>query len=203
MYGYEDAAPDTAVRNSSKSTLNQSMDPYGYELHNPSTPQTRPRRSSMKGSNTGRRLPRRRHSISFEEEVKINKVVPIAELVKDKGDMWLQGEDYYNIINKVNTIVERTASGKGPKFCTRGLESMIQRSAGVEDEARKEAWDTVLDEQEIQVTTGHYDEEMLSRKYRRCSNQSRMEAFQRGMQDENNVFRYLEDTRSYCRRMSM
>mmetsp|Transcript_42802 Transcript_42802/g.103540 ORF Transcript_42802/g.103540 Transcript_42802/m.103540 type:complete len:259 (+) Transcript_42802:87-863(+) len=198
MYDYEDAAPDTAVKNSTKSL---SLDPYGYELHDPS-PVARPRRSSMKGSNPCR-PPRRRHSISFQENVKVNKVVPITAMVKDKGDMWLQGEDYYRISNKVNTILERTASGKGQKFCVRGLEPMIKKRAGVEEGPRDEAWDTVLDEQQIQQATGDYDEEMLSLKYKSCSNPSQMEAKLRALQDEQDVYKYLEDTRQYCRRMSM
>mmetsp|Transcript_42803 Transcript_42803/g.103541 ORF Transcript_42803/g.103541 Transcript_42803/m.103541 type:complete len:269 (+) Transcript_42803:257-1063(+) len=198
VYGYEDAAPDTAVKN----MANVSRDPYGYELHDPS-PAAAPRRSSMKGSNPEPRPTRRRHSISFDKEVKVNKVVPTTTMVKDKGDMWLQGEDYYRISNKVNTILERTASGKGQKFCVRGLEPMIKKRAGVEEGPRDEAWDTVLDEQQIQQATGDYDEEMLSLKYKSCSNPSQMEAKLRALQDEQDVYKYLEDTRQYCRRMSM
>lgn len=199
MYGYEDAAPDTAVKNITK-TL--SLDPYGYEVHDPS-PAARLRRSSMKGSNPTTRPPRRRHSISFEKEVKVNKVVPIATMLKDKGDVWLQGEDYYKIANKVNTIVERSASGKGQKFCVRGLEQLIQKRAGKEDGPQSEAWNAVLDEQLTQQVTGDYDDEKLSRKYRTCSNHSRMEAKLRALQDEHDVSKYLEDTRQYCRRLSM
>ncbi|CAJ1964957.1 unnamed protein product [Cylindrotheca closterium] len=195
MYGYEDAAPDAAAKS-------LSLDPYGYEVHDPSPVAARPRRSSMKGLDPTR-PPRRRHSISFEKEVKVNKVVPIATMVKDKGDMWLQGQDYSRIANKVNRIVERSASGKGDKFCVRGLEHMIERRAGKEDEPRTEAWDTVLDEQHTQCVTGNYSEETLSQKYILCSKQSRMEAKLRALQDEQEVSRYLEETRHYCRRMSM
>eukprot|EP00526_Cylindrotheca_closterium_P015773 CAMPEP_0113621786 /NCGR_PEP_ID=MMETSP0017_2-20120614/11147_1 /TAXON_ID=2856 /ORGANISM="Cylindrotheca closterium" /LENGTH=262 /DNA_ID=CAMNT_0000531567 /DNA_START=230 /DNA_END=1018 /DNA_ORIENTATION=+ /assembly_acc=CAM_ASM_000147 len=197
VYGYEDAAPDTAVKN----MANVSRDPYGYELHDPS-PAAAPRRSSMKGSNPEPRPTRRRHSISFDKEVKVNKVVPTTTMVKDKGDMWLQGEDYYKIINKVNTIVDRTTSGSGQKYCVRGLEHMIQTREDP-SEPRTEAWDAVLGEQQIQQATGGYDEEVLSRKYRSCSSQSRMKAKVRAMKDERDVSSYLEDTRRDYRRMSM
>lgn len=214
MYGYEDAAPDIAVNSSTKGL---SLDGYGYESHEPtpvartrrssmksgSDPTRAPRRrSSMKGSNPNR-APRRRHSISFQEEAEINEVVPIATMVKNKGDMWMQGPDYYKIVNKVNTIVEQSASGKGQKFCVRGLENMIQKRAGMEDELRNEAWDTVLDEQDIQHATGDYDEEMMSIKYKSCSSRCLKDAKLRALQDEQEVSRYLENTRQYCRRMSM
>ena len=185
--------------------MNLTLDPYGYEIHNPSAPGTQPRRSSMKGSNPKpRQARRRRHSISFQEEVTVNKVVPIEEMVNDKGEMWLQGEDYYNIIHKVKAIVERTASGNGQRFCTRGLENMILQRSGIDEdeEPRNQAWDAVLDEQQLQQATGDYDEEVLSQKYRRFSNQCLLEAKLRAMQDANDVSRYLQDTREYCRRMS-
>lgn len=190
-YGYEDATPDIAAR----------KDPFGYELHDPS-PGARPRRSSMKGSSDGPRVTRRRHSISFDNEVQVNEVVPITTMLKNKGDVWLQGKDYYKTINKVNTIVDQAASGKGQKYCVRGLEHMIQ---GKDDRnvPRTEAWDTVLDEQYSQQASGDYDEEVLSRKYRSCSNQSRRKAKQRALQDEQDVAMYLKETRRYCRRMSM
>jgi hypothetical protein len=156
----------------------------------------------LKGSNPEPRLQRRRHSISFEKEVKVNQVVPIATMLEDKGEMWLQGKDYYKIINKVNTIVDQTTNGKGKKYCVRGLEHMVKKREDPND-PRSEAWDTVLYEQQIQQATGDYDEEGLSRKYRSCSNQSRMKANIRAIKDEQDVSIYLEDTRRYCRRMSM
>lgn len=198
-YGYGDAAPDISARNKAS----YSTDAYGCEVHTPSGPGATPRRSSMKGSNSEPRPTRRRHSISFQDEVKVNKVVPMTELVKDKGDMWLQGEDYYKIIHKVNSIVDRTTTGKGPYYCTRGLEHLIREKEGMENGPRTKAWDAVLDEQQMQQATGTFDDERVSRKYRRYSNQSRVEAKLRAKKDENEVSKYLEDTRRYCRRMSM
>jgi len=196
---------DVATPENPKSSTqmpNPSLDDFGYEKHEPLPRASHPRRSSMKGSNP-MRPPRRRHSIAFNEEVSVTPVVPIATKVKDKGDVWLQGEDYYKIINKVNAIVDQTASGKGQKYCVRGLENMIQRKVGTDEAPRGQAWDTVLDEQHIQNATGQHDEEMLSRKYISCSTQSRMEAKLRALGDEQDVSKYLKDTRRYCRRFSM
>ena len=197
MYVYELAAPDTPIRNGA---IDFATNDHDYEHHYPSA---RPRRSSMKGSTPGPRHPegtrRRRHSISFQDEVKVTEVVPLSTLANSKGDLWLQGEDYYNIVNKVHAIVDRTVNGQGPKYCVRGLEHLIQP----QDAPKSEAWDAVLDEQQFQQTTGRYDDERLSRKYRSSSIQSRMDAKIRAQKDENEVAKYLEDTRKYCRRMSL
>lgn len=199
-YDYEDAVPDVANVSNAKaeaSTLAAKND-YGYEVAAPTRQHRISRRSSMKGANGPR--PVRRSSLTFCEQVVVTPVVPTTELVKKKSELWLQSRDYDKIMTKAYGIADRVAEGTDQKHCTRGLETLLSSE---KEEKAHEAYDAVLDEQWKQAKKGIYDENALSRVYRRSSITSKNDAFLRAQKDEKDVKTYTRDTRRFCRRMSM
>ena len=184
-----------------------------------------PRRSSMKQAGAPRRksidftgertirLPnsnrkvKRRTSITFDDEVRVKKVQPVASLTNNPEKLWFQDEEFENIKEKVFTIVDLVESGELPpdkerKLCMRGLESLLEKNRQNKEELRYQAWDSVLDEQDHQMHNGTFNEKSMADQYKLTAMQSRIEAQKRAKQDQDEVERYLKNTRRACRRFS-
>ena len=69
--------------------------------------------------------------------------------------------------------------------------------------ARLNAWDTVLDAQDVQRDFGFVDDDSLAFAYNWKTIESKREAAVRAVQDAADIASYLEETRRACRRMSM
>jgi hypothetical protein len=89
----------------------------------------------------------------------------------------------------------------GIKYCTRGLERYFHMK-DVQDK-RNDAWDTVLDEQDLQRNLSVFDDDRLSKAYSKCTKKSCIEAIERGKLDQDAIERYIKKTRLVCRTYSM
>lgn len=141
----------------------------------------------------------RRRSIDFNEKVRVKRVFCQAQLLEDDeiGELWFQHEEYEVIKRKtmalINAIQNDTTGGVA--YCTRGLERYF--SIAEVQETRNDAWDTVLDEQDLQRASGThtFDADRVSRAYARCTRQSFLDAAARGKLDEDAIARYTRKTR--------
>lgn len=167
----------------------------------PFHPDRQPRRSSFKGSSpsapqrrasTGSvveiQLPgqketiKRRQSINFNESVVVRRIQTAKSLAKEPSDLWFTESDYAEIKRKTRALLKnvdpRTGlSKKGERFCVRGLEKFSSQSYNSQREATKFlAVDSVLLEQRMQKAECKYDDESMSKTYRRMTTRSILEA---------------------------
>ena len=70
-------------------------------------------------------------------------------------------------------------------------------------EYKYNAWDSVLDEQDIQRDSGVWDEEYMANIYSYVTSQSKEEAAEQGEKDYDEIKNYMKSTRKLCRRLSM
>jgi len=170
----------------------------------------------------GRRDPvKRRRSITFDNDVNVQKIEPVQFMAKDgPKELWFQENEYETIKIKTLALLDRVgdhnSSGvvNGKKYCTRGLEKFMTPEA---TEVKKhQAWDSVLNEQFLQRKDGEYDEETLANIYKYSTKRSQSEASKRANQDAAAAEAYLKTTfemkssfeewkarTGYNRRMSM
>jgi hypothetical protein len=147
---------------------------------------------------------RRRRSITFDNDVDVQKIEPIKSLAGKDGSksLWFQENEYETIKIKTLALLDRVdhSSGiiDGRKYCTRGLEKFMTPEA---TEVKKhQAWDSVLNEQFLQRKDGEYDEETLANIYKYSTKRSRSEASKRAVQDAVAAEAYLKTT--FLRRQS-
>jgi hypothetical protein len=106
----------------------------------------------------------------------------------------------------VRNIVHKTQQGivGHRRYCTRGLEKvMTQEATQMTREKRYMAWDSVLNEQDLQRDDGAFDDEYMANCYKFNTAKCQQEAANRASQDAADVANYLKSTRGICRRMSM
>ena len=185
------------------------------------------RRSSMKQAGTPRRasiqfsgeievnLPghakpvRRRTSITFSSQEEVKEVTPSCNLTNEPQQLWYNRAELSEIRSKNHSLIQRAeqqtegGESKQRKKCLRGLEDMME-SNREREERQRQAVDGVLTLQHLQLNTGDYDDEYMSRLYQFSSKSSGEIAAERGIQDAAAVTSYLEPTRrEECRRLSM
>ncbi|KAL3921423.1 MAG: hypothetical protein SGILL_002754 [Bacillariaceae sp.] len=183
LYGYEDAAPTRRMSNGA----------------NPNVGKT-PRRSSLKGSAGDGGRGRRRHSITFSNDMDVKEIEPVSDLVNHPGVLWFQKKEYDHILGGIqDTVEEAKSQGDKARNCTRGLENIItDRYVG----ERLEATETVLDESRMQKTHKKLDAEYIRTCYRFHTADSQHRAERMAQKDQKEVEEYLKVTRKMCRRMS-
>ncbi|OEU10687.1 hypothetical protein FRACYDRAFT_246440 [Fragilariopsis cylindrus CCMP1102] len=147
---------------------------------------------------------RRRRSITFDNDVDVQKIEPIKSLAGKDGSksLWFQENEYETIKTKTLALLDRVdpTSGiiDGKKYCTRGLEKFMTPEA---TEVKKhQAWDSVLNEQFLQRKDGEYDEETLANIYKCSTRRSSTEASKRAVEDAVAAEAYLKTT--FLRRKS-
>jgi hypothetical protein len=154
---------------------------------------------------TGERV-RRRSSITFDEIVVMQPVVPVSELTKNPKALWFQDEDVMNRREKARNLVQAVESGVaadlGMKPCMRGLEGFMGNHLLYKTALRHDGWDSVLGEQDNQIQTRTFDEEAVASVYHRASVIGHHMAAERAQQDAKDVESYLQSTRRMCRRLS-
>lgn len=115
-------------------------------------------------------------------------------------DLWFQPEEYDEIKRKTMALIRAVQENDtgGVTYCTRGLE----RYFSVEDvqDQRNNAWDSVLDEQDLQRDHEVYDDDRLSEAYSNVTRRSSLEALERGKRDQSAIERYVKKTRQQVRR---
>lgn len=151
-------------------------------------------------------------SISFSKSVQVRRVPSAAEMLerdirdstKARNELWFQAEEYDNIKRKTGALVRAIQQGKTPggvTYCTRGLEKFFRM-----DEVqfqRVAAWDSVLDEQDIQRHHGSYDDDRLSSAYQQWTRDCEAQAAERAREDETAIESYIKRTRAMCRTLSV
>ena len=118
-------------------------------------------------------------------------------------DLWFQPEEYEEIKRKTMALIRAVQDNDtgGVTYCTRGLERYFAVNE-VQDK-RNDAWDSVLDEQDLQRDHAVYDDTRLSAASARATQRSAREAIERGKNDEDAIERYIKKTRKVCRAYSM
>jgi hypothetical protein len=184
-------------------------------------PSRTPRRSSMKGSeealsSSPRRasigasgesfeivLPghsepiERRRSITFDDRIDIENIVPIRLLATGgPQSLWYQEQEYEAIKFKTLALLDRVdhSSGitDGKKYCMRGLEKFMSPEAT--EVKRHQAWDAVLNEQFLQRKDGEFDDEDIANIYMHSTKRSKREASKRASLDAEASEAYLLTT---------
>lgn len=188
-------------KKSKKSSKKQASPKKEQRVAVPFHPDRQPRRSSFKGSSpsaperrasTGSiveiQLPgqketiKRRRSINFNESVVVRRIQTAKSLANEPSDLWFTESDYEEIKRKTRALLKnvdpRTGlSKKGERFCVRGLEKFSSQSYNQQREATKFlAVDSVLLEQRMQKAERKYDDESMSKTYRRMTTRSILEA---------------------------
>jgi len=174
---------------------------------------------------------KKRTSITFKEtENQTKEVEPILGMVDSPNRLWFQKEEYANIKQEIVRILQnnhqkknissteglekgasslpcdtsRNAASESQSMssaleCTRGLEPLLCESA---KEARIQANTSVLEEYSMQQNRGEYNGDTLRQIYSYYTIDSQVEAAYRGDCDQQEVQKYLEDTRNMWRRRS-
>jgi Arc/MetJ family transcription regulator len=206
-YGYDEPTPATTPHRSSRtrgSGRRSSMKQTG-----------RTRRASIQfgaevevyipdGTEEGKRVTRRT-SISFNGTAHVRRVAPAKELTDEPEKLWFQEADYKVMRQKVHAIVDTVESGTdlgGKKLCVRGLERYIGSSKEIVSGRRDKAWDSVLDEQNLQRCKGEFDEDHIANAYKYSTMDTQHEANQRAVQDAVEAELYTRKARRAHRRMS-
>ena len=226
-YGSDDQ--DSAlwpVGSTLKNANEKEEDLYGYEDRAPnrraSMTDLPPRRSSLKTSRSGARrasisfsgemtlnLPlakvvKKRSSITFNDECQVHEIEPVADMVDDPNRLWFRKHEYFDMQQKISAMIDDARkAGKGKKadfVCFRGLEPWVGGSSYYE---RKDAYDNVLGEQEMQKSRGNYDDEHIRTIYQFHTVDSQILASERAAKDAKDVEAYLELTRQMCLRLSL
>jgi len=230
-YGYVEAAPDDIAKYGYGDAAPDDIAKYGYGDASPDEAAPAgarmPRRSSMKGSSSssarrraslgacagetmevylpGKREPvKRRRSITFKEQVKVQPMEPAKSLAENPESLWFQEDEYEKIKMKTVALIHKVAEDgtlDGKKYCTRGLEKWMTPEAT--QVKKRQAWDNVLNEQYLQRQEGAFNDEQLALMYKHSTARSQMEASKRASKDAQEVEGYLKSTRRFQRRMSM
>lgn len=144
----------------------------------------------------------RQRFIKFNEKVRVKRIPCQAQICGGDGsELWFQPAEYDAIKRKTMALIRAVQDDQtgGVTYCTRGLE----RYFSIEEvqEKRNDAWDTVLDEQDLQRDKGiGFDADRLSKAYASCTRVSSTEATARGKLDEDSIARYIRKTRHMLRR---
>lgn len=143
----------------------------------------------------------RHRCIVFNEKVRVKRIHCQAQLLDEEeiGELWFQQEDYENIKRKTMALIKAIQENNtgGVNYCTRGLERYF--SIQEVQEKRNDAWDTVLDEQDLQRQERSFDPGRLSRAYSRCTRQSYHEAVERGRMDQDSIAKSTRRMRQMLR----
>jgi hypothetical protein len=166
----------------------------------------------------------KRRSISFNKNVVIRPIAPATELTDKPHELWVQSEELRrshkismdlvaNMHNNNSNNDGDDEQGDGNKQeknsgddqssedCIRGLESLME--ADLKLERKYDAWDSVLNEQDLQRSTGTFDDDDIAHAYKYSTAESSQEAVERAKQDEHDVRLYLRGTLVETRRSSM
>jgi hypothetical protein len=148
---------------------------------------------------------KKRTSISFADTTEVKEVQPVSDMVDDSNRLWFQATEYEHIQEKIFDMIheakESNNAGKDrpESMCLRGLEPVLDRSIAAN---RKEASDTLMDEQKALKMQGRYDQDYLRDMYMFHSVDAQVRAEERASEDAKEVAEYLKITRRMCRRMS-
>ncbi len=225
-YVYDDNSPDSAAwpePATESKKMEKEEDLYGYGEAAPaprtSVAERMSRRSSLKSSGPRRAsisysgemtltlptglITRRRTSITFNNDEEVQDIEPVTDMVDDPNRLWFQKEEYAHIREKIYAIVDSAKKGESDGrtswLCTRGLEPLLGGSNAGD---RREAYESVIEEQKMQKMRGKYDDEYIRTIYQFHTVDAQVIANERAQHDAAAVESYLTVTRKMCRRLS-
>lgn len=197
LYDYEEAAPAPRTSVTFRMPRRSSLKTAG------------PRRASISYSGEMTlRLPtgqttRRKTSITFNDDEQVQDIEPVTDLVDDPNRLWFQKEEYTHIREKIYAIIASAKNGESDSrttwLCTRGLEPLM---GGSNPGDRREAYESVIEEQKMQKLRGKYDDEYIRTIYQFHTVDAQVIANERAQNDAAAVENYLRVTRKMCRRLS-
>mmetsp|Transcript_27104 Transcript_27104/g.30282 ORF Transcript_27104/g.30282 Transcript_27104/m.30282 type:complete len:243 (+) Transcript_27104:1-729(+) len=128
----------------------------------------------------------RRRSITFNNDVEIRNIQPAKNLTNKPNELWLQDDEYHTIEKETQVLLDAVdkETDDGNKYCVRGLEQYMDSSS---DDVCEAAWNTVLQEQQIQRQDGRFCDESIGNLYRAQSARSVVVAQRQGMLDAEEV----------------
>jgi len=130
----------------------------------------------------------RRRSITFNKDVEIHNIQPAKTLTNKPNELWFQDDEYHTIEKETQVLLDavdkETGLVDGEKYCVRGLERYIDSSS---DDVCDAAWNSVLQEQQIQRQNGMFCDESIGNLYRTQSARSVVEAQILAMLDSEEV----------------
>ncbi|CAJ1965173.1 unnamed protein product [Cylindrotheca closterium] len=147
---------------------------------------------------------RKRTCVSFKNSVKVRHVVPVYKLTHDKESLWFQASEYIRIEKRCHLIAQKVMRGEdhnGRALCSRGLESLMCPHR--RRDSKFDGWLSVFAEQGLQRQEGHHDDDKLRIMYRATAMASSIEAQKRGMDDEQDVEKYMLATRAMCEKLKL
>lgn len=156
--------------------------------------QRMPRRSSMsavsevKLPGRGKHVKRRR-SITFNDNVSVQQIVPAKSLSDEPERLWFNYEEYVKMKQKnlaLVSSVDADGFANGRKYCTRGLEKYMMNPIE-RDGMKYGAWDSVLLEQKHQHEKGVHCAESIAQLYKWVTLKSMEEAVDRARLDAQEV----------------
>mmetsp|Transcript_25200 Transcript_25200/g.28786 ORF Transcript_25200/g.28786 Transcript_25200/m.28786 type:complete len:377 (-) Transcript_25200:140-1270(-) len=144
----------------------------------------------------------RRRSITFNNDVEIRNIQPAKNLTNKPNELWLQDDEYHTIEKETQVLLDAVdkETDDGNKYCVRGLEQYMDSSS--DDNVCEAAWNTVLQEQQIQRQDGRFCDESIGNLYRAQSARSVVVAQRQGMLDAEEVV-FNNNTTTRGRRASI
>jgi hypothetical protein len=220
LYGYEDAAPDIALRNEMRDfspyhrplVIGRGAAPRRSSLkHSPSSCHTTkeevrtPRRASIQvGGEYQTSCEIRRASIGFVEKEIVETIEPIIRLLisHDPSDYWYSKDDVQMMRAENGVLIKQKALGVlSPRECVRGLESGF--TPGKRLERQKQVWDSVLGLQKLQRHTGRKDAEYIRGLSMFYSRKAMETANRRAIEDAMEIAEDIRETQKQHRRLTM
>lgn len=218
-YGYEDHLPISTKDNDIYGYGDDDGSPQSYDC-------TRvPQRSSMKGSNPGRRASigaccrihvdvfvpgggrqrvQRRRSVDFNTKDHVEEIPRVP--FDAAGEVWLQPDDFACMKMERNMLIRKMKNGDIDPWEdeeTRGLEKYVDSATRRTSIDR--ALTVVLSEQDVQEMSGDYNDERIAKVYKRSNVGSPEKAAAQGRYDACEIQDYLRSPRTVklmMRRMS-
>ena len=147
------------------------------------------------------KLIKRKTCVTWDEKVRIRNVPPVVCLTDTPEELWFQDHEFAEIKERIFLIIDVMESHEmnvpksdspslqflSNKICIRGLERHMSGKVEVIQERRYAAWDAVLDEQELQMAAGFFDENAMANAYKLRTMESRMDAVRMAQQDHKDI----------------
>lgn len=108
-------------------------------------------------------------SVSFSESARMKKHIHIKNFTQEEIDAcWFTEAELSQSRREIDYTIELMTRGEdidASKYCTRGLECCTPQGAATKTQNKIDAWDSVMDEQDKQFSTGINDIDSLSMVY--------------------------------------
>jgi hypothetical protein len=191
-YGYEDASPNK------KYDYDSTKMPQRSSLKSIKSPTREISRRASIGTtrwDSERRIVRGRRSITFEEKSEVNHVASISSLAPP-FELWFQKDEFRIMRADRKLLTDKLLRGEKLRDGDdiRGLEKYTDPTSFTK--IKKVALDSVMQEQNIQLASGRFDDERISDAYQQSTAQGTNQAEERAAKDAKDIEDYLVTPRT-------